>query len=228
MNAIELREIVLLVPVILIALTFHEFSHAVVADYLGDPTPRLMNRLTLNPLAHLDPIGTLLLFIAHFGWAKPVPVNPYYFRRPIRDMGIVAIAGPLSNLLQAILFGLLVRLLMISGETGGSVRYFALAFSILAIQINLVLCFFNLLPLFPLDGSRILGWILPPSSYNTIAWLERYGPSILIMVFVFEWIFKFPVFSFILFFPVRIMSGLITGYTYSELMFIYQNALGGG
>lgn len=225
MDAIQIRELILLVPVILIALTFHEFAHAFSANALGDPTPRQMNRLTLNPLSHLDPIGTLLLFIAHFGWAKPVPVNPYYFRKPIRDMGIVAVSGPASNLIQAMLFGMVIRIMAGNGLIGGSLYNFVMAFSILAIEINLILCFFNLLPLYPLDGSRILRWLLPAEHHDKVEWLERYGPIILIMIFVFEWVFNVPVFSYILFLPVRYMAQLITGYNFGKLMFLYQSAL---
>lgn len=228
MDAINLREIILLVPVILIALTFHEFAHALTADVLGDPTPRQMNRLTLNPIAHLDPIGTLLLFIAHFGWAKPVPVNPYFFRKPVRDMGIVAVAGPGSNLFQALIFGIIIRILVNGGNLEATLFQFLLAFSILALQINLILCIFNLLPLYPLDGSRILRWVLPPRYEDTVAWLERYGPVILIMIFVFEWVFNIPVFSFILFLPVRYLAQLITGISFGEMMFLYHSVLTGG
>jgi Zn-dependent protease len=228
MDALNIRELILLVPVVLIALTFHEFAHALSANALGDPTPKQMNRLTLNPLAHLDPIGTLLLFIAHFGWAKPVPVNPYFFRKPIRDMGIVAVSGPASNLAQAVVFGAIIRLLAGSGFSGSVFYNFILAFSILAIEINLILCFFNLLPLYPLDGSRILRWVLPEQYHDTVSWLERYGPVILIMIFVFEWVFNIPVFSFVLFLPVRFAAQFITGYNFSELMFLYQSALAGG
>ncbi len=228
MDAVNIREIILLVPVILIALTFHEFAHALSANALGDPTPKQMNRLTLNPLAHLDPIGTILLFIAHFGWAKPVPVNPYFFRKPIRDMGIVAISGPASNLLQALIFGMIIRVLLAGKGIGGIFYDFILAFSILAIQINLILSFFNLLPLYPLDGSRILRWVLPSEYHETVAWLESYGPVILIMIFAFEWVFNIPIFSFILFLPVRYMAQLITGYNFGELMGLYYSALSGG
>jgi len=228
MDAVQIRELILLVPVILIALTFHEFSHALTANYLGDPTPRQMNRLTLNPLAHLDPIGTLLLFIAHFGWAKPVPVNPYYFRKPVRDMGIVAVSGPASNLIQAIIFGMVLRILIAGGMRDGILKDFILAFSILAIQINLVLCIFNLLPLYPLDGSRILNWVLPERYQETIIWLERYGPVILIMIFAFEWVFNVPIFSYILFLPVQFFARIITGMNFNDLKYIYQSALMGG
>lgn len=228
MDALNIREFILLVPVILIALTFHEFAHALSANALGDPTPRQMNRLTLNPLAHLDPIGTLLLFIAHFGWAKPVPVNPYFFRKPIRDMGIVALSGPASNLIQALIFGMMIRILLAGGMIEGSFYNFLFAFSVLAIEINLILCFFNLLPLYPLDGSRILRWVLPAEYHDAVAWLERYGPMILIMIFAFEWVFNVPVFSFILFLPVKYIAQLITGYNFGELMFLYQSALSGG
>ncbi|HEY4717076.1 MAG TPA: site-2 protease family protein, partial [bacterium] len=196
---------------------------------LGDNTAKQMNRLTLNPLAHLDPIGTLLLFVAHFGWAKPVPVNPYNFRNPTKDMGIVAIAGPGSNLLQAVIFGIIIRIFFAIGSVpGASFGQFVIAFSILALQINLALCFFNLLPIFPLDGSRILRWVLPPRYHNNIEWLERYGPIILIMVFAFEWVVNVPVFSYILFIPIKIATNIITGMPSSTLMYLYRSALYGG
>jgi Zn-dependent protease len=105
----NLQVIILLAPPILLALTFHEFMHGWVAYRLGDPTAKLAGRLTMNPLAHLDPIGTIMIFLVRFGWAKPVPVNPRYFSQPKRDMLLVSVAGPAANMLLAFLSGLLLR-----------------------------------------------------------------------------------------------------------------------
>ncbi len=137
---------------ILIAVSIHEFAHAWVADRLGDPTPRLAGRLTLNPLAHLDFIGTLTLILIGFGWGKPVPIDPYNLRHPRRDQALIALAGPTSNLIFAFGLSLLGHLL--------AWPLIKLLFSPLII-INLSLAIFNLLPLYPLDGAKILLGGLP-------------------------------------------------------------------
>lgn len=133
---------------LIIAITIHEFSHAWAADRLGDPTPRSRGRLTLNPLAHLDPIGTLMLFIAHFGWGKPVPIDPYNLRHPKRDYLYIALAGPISNILLAIFVTLLSKI-------------FFIPLFLYLIIINLSLAIFNLLPFHPLDGSHIFPDLFP-------------------------------------------------------------------
>ncbi len=169
-----LQDLILLALPILWAITIHEFAHAWTADRLGDPTPRSAGRLTLNPLRHLDPIGTLLFFIVRIGWAKPVPVNPLYFRRPRRDMALVAVAGPVSNVLSAFVFGFLARVLPLSGPGHLLLVYF--------VYINLVLAFFNLIPLFPLDGWTVLKFFLPQEPW---VWtLQRSGPILLLLLLV--------------------------------------------
>jgi len=184
--------IVLLIPPILLALTFHEYMHGYTAYRLGDPTAKYAGRLTFNPLAHLDPIGTLMVFLVHFGWAKPVPVNPSYFHDPKRDMLIVSVAGPAANMVLALLSGILVRF----------VRAGALSFLpqfilqpiyimlILSLQINIALAIFNIIPLPPLDGSKILYGMLPNKYDYIIDDVERYGPFILMGVILFGWITK--------------------------------------
>ncbi|HEX6989900.1 MAG TPA: site-2 protease family protein [Bacillota bacterium] len=163
---------------LVLAFTFHEWAHAKSADVMGDPTPRSMGRLTLNPLAHVDPIGLLLLFLAGFGWAKPVPVNPYNFADPRRGMVLVAAAGPLSNVVLAYLTLVLLRVPGFAAVAGGTLVGPALeAFY----QFNLVLAVFNLLPIPPLDGSKILAGLLPGRSGSLYA-LEQYGPMILILL----------------------------------------------
>ena len=143
------------IPAVLCALALHEAAHAYAADYLGDPTPRRLGRVTLNPLAHLDVIGTLLLVLVHIGWGKPVPVDPRNFNRPRRDMVLVALAGPLANIVTAVILAFVLR-------TGGFAAMPAASIAINALVIvSLLLALFNLLPLPPLDGSKILYGLLP-------------------------------------------------------------------
>lgn len=164
--------------VLLIAFTIHELAHAVTADRLGDPTPRRMGRITLNPLKHLDPIGTILLRLVGFGWAKPVLVNPMYLRgNPRVAMGIVAAAGPISNIIMAVLGALVIRsgVVNLQGAAAMSVGMFLFVF----VQINLILAFFNLIPVPPLDGSKILFAALPDELAYQLRPLEQYGFLIL-------------------------------------------------
>jgi len=183
--------LLLAVPAILIALTFHEFAHAYVAFRLGDPTAKYMGRLTLNPLAHLDPMGTIMIFLIHFGWAKPVPVDPRYLGNPKRDMMWISAAGPLMNMTLALASGILIRLFIgagfASGQPGGiaSMVFQMLNFSL---YINLALAFFNLLPIPPLDGSKILAGILPHRYANTLYMIESKGPMILFGIIMFGWV----------------------------------------
>jgi Zn-dependent protease len=176
---------VLLIPPLLFALTVHEWSHGYAALRLGDPTARLLGRLTLNPLAHLDPIGSILMLLPpHFGWAKPVPVDPRYLANPRRDLMWIALAGPLSNLLLAVGFGLLLQALARSGLVSGHPRLDAagaLALMLrLSVQLNLVLMTFNLIPIFPLDGSRILAGLLSPDLAERYRSFEPMGPFVLL------------------------------------------------
>ncbi|MGM0471458.1 MAG: site-2 protease family protein [Bacillota bacterium] len=172
-----IAQLILLIPVLLFSLSFHEYSHGKVADLLGDPTPGLKGRLTLNPLAHLDFLGTLVLLITQrFGWAKPVEVNPRYFSNPRRGMMYVGMAGPASNILLAVLFALLLRFFSL-----GLPRV-ALVFLKLGVGINLGLAIFNLIPMPPLDGSKILKGLLPAKYDQFIYELEAYGPFLLMFL----------------------------------------------
>jgi Zn-dependent protease len=168
---------------LLIAFTFHELAHAWSAVQLGDDTPARMGRLTLNPLAHLDPIGSLLLIVAGFGWAKPVQINPYNLRNgPQLGMAIVAAAGPFANLVMALLAALPFRLGLVAlsarGSIGGLLPTPA-GFLIDFIFLNLVLMLFNLIPIAPLDGSKILRGFAPRELDRTLASLEQWGPFLL-------------------------------------------------
>jgi Zn-dependent protease len=176
----DFQSIILSAPAILFGLTIHEFSHGYVAWRLGDPTAKMAGRLTLNPLKHLDPIGTIALFIFRFGWAKPVPIDPRNFRHPTRDMAISSLAGPAANLLTAAVTGLILRMLILF-HVGGFIAILTSYF----VLFNLILCFFNLIPIPPLDGSRLLYHLLPPNLAAGYARLERYGFLILIgIIFV--------------------------------------------
>lgn len=166
------------IPALLIALTFHEAAHGYVAYRLGDPTARAHGRLSLNPLAHLDPLGLLSLWLVGFGWAKPVPVNPYYFRGDrSRGMFLVGLAGPVSNFLLAFLF----LLLFAAVPAIRSVPHLGIIIYTTYVY-NLLLGVFNLLPVPPLDGSKVLAYFLPRQAMHTFSQLERYGPLLLVLL----------------------------------------------
>jgi len=175
-NLPSLHSMALMLPAIILGLTFHEYAHGFVADRLGDPTARYHGRLTINPLAHVDPIGFLLLFLAGFGWAKPVPVNPYNLKGNIsQGMLLISLAGPATNLLLAFLSALVL------GAFGNlELPYFHQIMQYM-ILINVVLAVFNLLPIPPLDGSKILAGILP-GAQKWLYHLETYGIIILIVL----------------------------------------------
>ena len=159
---------------LLVAITIHEFAHAAMADHLGDPTPRLSGRLTLNPLAHLDPIGTLMLFLFRFGWGKPVPIDPFNLRSPRRDSALISLAGPASNLILATLLSFILRLPLIS-----QFLHFLISPIIL---LNIVLALFNLLPIYPLDGFKIVLGFLPQEQAYQWEELQSFGPLILFLL----------------------------------------------
>lgn len=184
------QKIAIITPPFLIAITFHELAHGWVADRLGDPTARLAGRLTLNPLKHLDPFGTLAIIITQMiGWAKPVPVNPYNLRNPRKDMVLVAAAGPGMNLAIALLSGLLYRLLLAvlsqsrdlpHMETIAYYMYPLLLMIKVNVQINVALAIFNIIPIPPLDGGRILSGLLPREQAESYSRIEPYGFIILL------------------------------------------------
>jgi len=147
-----------LLPGIIIGLTFHEFAHAQVAVLLGDNTPRLEGRTSLNPIVHIDIIGFILLLIAHFGWAKPVHINPANFKNPKRDDILVSLAGPTMNIIMACIFFILIKIMYLFFTNVLDFSTFSILVSIFAnaAYINIILCLFNLLPLPPLDGSHIV------------------------------------------------------------------------
>lgn len=163
--------LLLLVPVLIFALCFHEFAHAWVAYKLGDPTAKQSGRLTLNPLAHLDPMGSLMILIIGFGYAKPVPVDARYLKNPRTDMMKVAFAGPAANLLLAFVGGTIIRAHIV----GGSLILMLYLFT----QINIMLAVFNMIPIPPLDGSQIFSGLMVRKNPNLVMKLQMYGPQIL-------------------------------------------------
>ena len=167
-----LLNIVLSVVPSLLCITFHEMSHGWVAYRLGDTTAKDAGRLTLNPLKHIDPMGLLMMIVFKFGWAKPVGVNPTYFKHPKRDMAITALAGPVSNLIVA-LISLIICNIFRYLLTGAVFFYFAIFFFYIA-SINVSLAVFNLIPIPPLDGSRLLSALLPDRQYYALMRYERY------------------------------------------------------
>ncbi len=182
-NSFSLVSFLIYAIALVIAISIHEFAHAFTADRLGDPTPRLQGRLTLNPLAHLDPLGTIMLLLVHFGWGKPVQFDPFNLRNPRRDAAIISLAGPVSNILLATVSSILLRIisplqLTIVSHTNlisASGSAFLIVFLQTLIVINVVLAVFNLIPIHPLDGFKIVGGALPPNQAKEWYSLERYG-----------------------------------------------------
>ena len=178
-SGFNILEILFGFAALVVAITIHEFSHAWTAEHLGDPTPRLQGRLTLNPLAHLDPIGTIMLILVRFGWGKPVRFDPFNLRNPRRDSAAISIAGPISNLIVAIIASLVLRL---------PLPILLSAFLAQIILFNIILGVFNLVPIHPLDGFKIVEGILSEDKAREWHELERYG-----MIFLL--ILLFPIFG---------------------------------
>ncbi len=174
----NLEELLWRVPALLIAITFHEYAHARMAYAWGDPTAKMQGRLTLNPVSHLDPIGTLMLLIAKFGWARPVPINPLNFRDQRRGLFFVSLAGPGMNLL----IGLVAAFLLIKFASPWTPFYL---FMFNVMLYNVYLAIFNIVPLSPLDGSKMLASLLPRRHLPYYYALEPYGPFILIILLLF-------------------------------------------
>lgn len=207
----DLTGLLLMLPPLLFALTFHEFSHAWVAMRLGDPTARILGRLTLNPIAHLDVMGTMVFILTRrIGWAKPVPVDERYLSHPRRDMMWIALAGPVSNLCLAFLFGSLLRIAVPGAPSSGTLAIL-LRMVQESVWINLALAVFNLIPLFPLDGSRILTGLLSPALAERYRSLDRVGPFVLLGVVVLGMVTGVNLFAFVINPVVYALGGLFSG-----------------
>ncbi|MFL2500382.1 MAG: site-2 protease family protein [Candidatus Neomarinimicrobiota bacterium] len=201
---LEMQLIVM--PCILFALTFHEYAHARVAYYLGDYTAYYQDRMNLNPISHLDPIGTLALYFLGFGWAKPVPVNMRNLSKPRTDMMLIAIAGPASNIFLAIIGSIFLRFSTIIPF--GIPELFTSAM-IFFVFINIVLALFNLIPISPLDGSRLLPLFIRDA--RTLYQIEYYGPRVLMGLVLLSLLGGLSIFSVIIFEPAKLIFNLLTG-----------------
>lgn len=182
--------IVMGVPIFILAGSVHEFMHAWTASKLGDPTAANNGRLTVNPLAHVDPFGILLMVFAHFGWMKPVPIREDYFKKPVRDMALVAVAGPVSNILMAFIGSLVLKGLLLFTSYGSYDAYlsatvpFPIMFLYLFIWVNAALAVFNVIPIPPLDGYRVVRAFLPTKLRIYWEYLENYSWIVLLLLFL--------------------------------------------
>jgi len=176
--SIDIESVLLTLPALLIGLTFHEYAHALVAFKLGDPTAKNLGRLTLNPIKHLDPLGAIFLLIFKFGWAKPVPVNPFHFRGDRqRGMLWVSLAGPASNMVIAVVTVLLWKIIGFQKNIVDGILLYIF-------HINVILAVFNFIPVPPLDGSKILAGLLPRRYSHMVFVLEKYGVVILLLLMI--------------------------------------------
>jgi len=214
----DLTTYIIIAPPILLALAFHEFAHGWVAYHLGDPTAKDAGRLTMNPISHLDVIGTIMLFIAHIGWAKPVPINPYNLNNPRKDIIWVSLAGPGANILMAAGFGMGIRLF----NTGGLFADVHLPQQLVlvlvyGVVINISLAIFNLIPIPPLDGSRILGGLLPASMESEYRKLDRMGPILVLVLVIGGYMLNIPILWWIIMPFLKFFSIMFAGIDLSHL-----------
>jgi Zn-dependent protease len=214
LDASVLKTVIISAIPILFAITFHEVSHGFVADKLGDPTAKFTGRLTLNPIAHIDPVGTVLMPIMllimtngqfMFGYAKPVPINPQNFSNPKRDMAISAAAGPVSNIILAVLSAIIIKLIVfplysLFGDSGTAFFKPLLMMLYASVQFNIILAVFNMIPIPPLDGGRVAVGLLPHKQAMAYSKIEPYGFIILIIFIAtgLTSIFIYPIVKFLL------------------------------
>jgi len=207
--------ILIQVAVVLLCITVHEFSHGYMAYRLGDDTAKRQGRLTLNPIKHLDPIGAIMLLVARFGWAKPVPVNPYNFQNMKTGMALTAVAGPASNFVFAILAAFLYReLAQGTFFTAANTNFFITCtqfFLQMLVVINCALGLFNLLPIPPLDGSKIIGGFMSDDLYFRWMEWERKGAFVLMAIILISFVFKIPILARIIYPPLNFLTNLLIG-----------------
>jgi len=193
----DLLTIIISIAILIMSVVMHELSHGYAADILGDPTPRLQGRLTINPLKHLDLFGSLIVPIMTsligftFGWAKPVQWNPYNVKNKRWGELIISLAGPFANILIALIFGFIIRFF------GNTLSEAFILISSYIVMINIVLAVFNLIPIPPLDGSKVLFSLLPPNLYKIREGFERYSIFLILILIFFLWQFIYPIIPFI-------------------------------
>ena len=212
----DFAELLLSALAVLIILTIHEYSHGYMAYKLGDPTAKYMGRLTLNPVRHIDPIGALCMFLAHFGWAKPVPIDITNFKHPKRDLAISALAGPVTNFLLGIIgcFFYVLACYLLPTYTFEYSSEFTLTLATILLNflyyfgfLNFSLALFNFLPIPPLDGSKIMYAFLPPRANN---WCKMHEREIGLVFFV------------VIFVDYRFLKGILTGFLYNGVLSIFD------
>ncbi|MBW2609615.1 MAG: site-2 protease family protein [Deltaproteobacteria bacterium] len=207
----DIAEWIIRIPVLLFAITIHEYSHGKAALSLGDPTAKNAGRLSLNPIIHIDPLGAICLFFFHFGWAKPVPVDVRYFKNIRRDIVIMALSGPISNIAAAFVTGLFIRYFLLPYE----VYLKLLTYMIL---MNTGLGLFNLLPIPPLDGSHVMENILPSGASKIYRQMSRYAPLILIGILMLDRFLHIGIFGKILGYPIFYIAHLFGGDNFYRLL----------
>jgi Zn-dependent protease len=213
--SLDVAQWIVKIPVLLFAITVHEYAHGRAALWLGDPTAKKMGRLTLNPIPHIDPFGAICLFLFNFGWAKPVPVNPQNFKNIRRDTIFMSLCGPLANILTAFVAGILIRYFLLPWE----VYLQALLWIIL---LNTGLGLFNLLPIPPLDGSHVLENVLEPSLAQRYREFGRYGPLFLIGIVMLDNFAHTGIISRILIGPMFHLAYLFAGDNFLRLLPLLQ------
>jgi Zn-dependent protease len=200
----DISQWIVRIPVLLFAITIHEYAHGRAALWLGDPTAKNMGRLTLNPLPHIDPFGAICLFLFNFGWAKPVPVNPRYFKNIRKDIILMSLAGPLANILLAFLAGILIRNFFFPWDI------YRLAL-IYLLFMNIGLGLFNLVPIPPLDGSHVLENLLPPRAAQKYREFGRYGAIIILGIVMLDNFAHTGILSRVLIGPMKYLAHLFSG-----------------
>ena len=200
----DISQWIVRIPVLLFAITIHEYAHGRTALWLGDPTAKNMGRLSLNPLPHIDPFGAICLFLFNFGWAKPVPVDPRYFKNIRKDIIFMSLAGPLANISLAVLAGILIRYFFFPWEI------YRLAL-IYLLFMNLGLGLFNLLPIPPLDGSHILENLLPLRAAQNYREFGRYGPIIILAIVMLDNFAHTGILNRVLIGPMKLLARFFSG-----------------
>lgn len=200
----DLVQWVIKIPVLLFAITIHEYAHGRAALWLGDPTAKLSGRLSLNPLHHIDPFGAICLFLFNFGWAKPVPVNPRYFKNMRRDIIIMSLSGPLANISAAFLAGMLIRYLLLPWEVYQITLIYLLF-------MNIGLGLFNLLPIPPLDGSHVLENALSLDAAQKYREFGRYGPILILAIVMLDNFAHTGIINRVLIGPMKYLAHLFSG-----------------